>query len=237
MTDQAKPVLRPWRRFLRLSVRGMIVVVLVIGVWLGWVVHSARMQRDAVAAIRDAGGAVYYDWEWQSGEFVRGGKPWAPRRIVRLFGVDYFGHVCHVSFRDSASDRPLPKIEELQRPLDRLEVRSGDQSVFYIGCTLGNMADMASKPSRPLLPLLVGLTRLDSLELCFNDLSDEPLAYLERLTSLSQLDLSITRFTDAGLFHLKRLTNLKHLDLSGTHVTDAGVNGLLQALPRLQVTR
>jgi hypothetical protein len=49
---------RPWQRFLRFSVRGLIVVVLVIGVWLGWLVRSARIQREAVAAIRIAGGNV-----------------------------------------------------------------------------------------------------------------------------------------------------------------------------------
>ena len=48
----AVPVARPWRRFLRFSVRGLIVLVLVIGVWLGWLVRSARIQREAVAAIR-----------------------------------------------------------------------------------------------------------------------------------------------------------------------------------------
>ena len=58
MTDQAKPVSRPWRRFLRFSVRGMIVVVLVIGGWLGWLVRSARIQREAVAAIEEAGGRL-----------------------------------------------------------------------------------------------------------------------------------------------------------------------------------
>ena len=38
MTDQAKPVSRPWRRFLRLSVRGLIVLVLLIGAGFGWLV-------------------------------------------------------------------------------------------------------------------------------------------------------------------------------------------------------
>ena len=47
----AVPVARPWRRFLRLSVRGLIVLVLVIGAGLGWLVRSAHIQRDAVAAI------------------------------------------------------------------------------------------------------------------------------------------------------------------------------------------
>ena len=36
MNDQGKPVSRPWRRFLRFSVRGMIVIVLLVGGWLGW---------------------------------------------------------------------------------------------------------------------------------------------------------------------------------------------------------
>jgi hypothetical protein len=38
----AGPVSRPWRRFLRFSVRALIVLVLVVGAGLGWVVRSAR---------------------------------------------------------------------------------------------------------------------------------------------------------------------------------------------------
>ncbi len=45
------PVSRPWQRFLRFSVRGLIVLVLVIGAGLGWIVRSAQVQREAVAAI------------------------------------------------------------------------------------------------------------------------------------------------------------------------------------------
>ena len=53
-------VSRPWRRFLRFSVRGLIVVVLAIGGCLGWVDRSAGIQREAVARIRGAGGFVFY---------------------------------------------------------------------------------------------------------------------------------------------------------------------------------
>jgi hypothetical protein len=59
----AVPVSRSWRRFLRFSVRGMIVVVLVSGGWLGWIVRSARIQREAVAGIRNAKSRVSSDWE------------------------------------------------------------------------------------------------------------------------------------------------------------------------------
>jgi hypothetical protein len=48
------------RRWLRLSVRGLIVLVLVIGTELGWVVHGARVERDAVAAIQRQSGSVHY---------------------------------------------------------------------------------------------------------------------------------------------------------------------------------
>ena len=40
MTDQVKPSPRPWRRFLRYTCGGLIVLVLVTGVWLGWIVHA-----------------------------------------------------------------------------------------------------------------------------------------------------------------------------------------------------
>ena len=42
MTDQANPISRPWRRFLRFSVRGPVVLVLVIGGGLGWIVQARK---------------------------------------------------------------------------------------------------------------------------------------------------------------------------------------------------
>ena len=54
----AESVTRAWRRHLRFSVRGLIIVVLVIGGWLGWIVRSAHIQRDAVATIENSRGHV-----------------------------------------------------------------------------------------------------------------------------------------------------------------------------------
>jgi hypothetical protein len=89
----AGPASRWWRRFLRVSVRGMIVVVLLIGGLLGWVVRSARIQRDAVAAITKEGGNVWYDWDLKAGVRDGEGKPWGPSWLVKTIGVDYFGNV------------------------------------------------------------------------------------------------------------------------------------------------
>jgi hypothetical protein len=103
MSSQPNPVPHPLRRFLRFSVRGLIVVVLVIVVWLGWIVQQAHVQRDAVAAIRRSGGEVFYDWEWKDGHRIIGGEPWPPRWLVHLVGVDYFGQVTTVQLLSSAS--------------------------------------------------------------------------------------------------------------------------------------
>src|SRR4051794_38588663 len=98
-TTPDRPVARPWRRFLRFSVRGMIVVVLVVGVGLGWLVRLARIaqiQRDAVAAIHEAGGTARYDWESGKIRFVSPCPPGWPQSLVDLLGIDYFGHVVSV---------------------------------------------------------------------------------------------------------------------------------------------
>jgi hypothetical protein len=53
-----------WRRYLRFSVRGLILLVLVVGAGLGWIVSEARIQREVVSEIVKAGGNVTYDWQW-----------------------------------------------------------------------------------------------------------------------------------------------------------------------------
>ena len=63
-----RPSQKIWRRWLRLSVRGLMILVLILGGGLGWIVHRAKTQRVAVAAIEKAGGWVRYDWE--SGKFT-----------------------------------------------------------------------------------------------------------------------------------------------------------------------
>jgi hypothetical protein len=51
MTNAGQAVSRPWRKYLRFSVRGLIIFVLIIiGGALGWWIHAARVQRDVLAA-------------------------------------------------------------------------------------------------------------------------------------------------------------------------------------------
>jgi hypothetical protein len=43
------------RHRLKLSLRAMMLVILLVGTWLGWQVNRAREQREAVAAVRRLG--------------------------------------------------------------------------------------------------------------------------------------------------------------------------------------
>jgi internalin A len=90
------PARNSCRRYARFSVRGLIVLVLVIAVVLGWVVHRAQVQRDAVAAIRKAGGSIQYDWQYKDGQAVRSGRPRGPMWMADRLGADYFDTVTTV---------------------------------------------------------------------------------------------------------------------------------------------
>jgi internalin A len=238
---QAGPVSPPWRRYLRFSLRGLIVVVLVIGVGLGWVVREAHIQRDAVAAIRRAGCSVMYNWEWSDGKLIPGGKPQAPSWLVDLVGVDYFGHVTVVGCSFSASDATLADIGRLTR-LQLLYANSpylGDAGLAHLkGLTKLTRLDLfGTRVTDAGVPHLTGLRKLSILGLGGTQVSDAGLARLKGLNNVTSLALSNTQITDVGLVHLTGLTKLKQLNLAGTLVTDAGVNELKRALPSLSITR
>jgi hypothetical protein len=86
-----------WRRHLSLSLRGLILLVVLIAATLGWVANRAAIQRESVDAIRKAGGKVWYDWEWgDPSPFDRPAPQW-PSWLVNAVGVDYFSNVVSVS--------------------------------------------------------------------------------------------------------------------------------------------
>src|SRR5262245_19997517 len=49
------------RRWLRFSLRTMLLLITALCIWLGYQVNAARRQREALAAIARAGGTVYFD--------------------------------------------------------------------------------------------------------------------------------------------------------------------------------
>jgi internalin A len=265
MPDQAKSVRRACRGFMRVGLRGLIVVVLVIGVWLGWLVRSARIQREAVVAIRQAGGTAKYDWEWSNGNETPEGKPRAPGWLVDLVGGDYFGHVVDVDLYDNdvTTDATVEQIGRFTRLWRLMLIKSSvnDASLVHLkrltdlhslelcgtritDAGLSNLTGLRNL-TQLILPLnqvsdaglahLKGLTDLTELNLWRTQVSDAGMVHLRGLTNLVSLELGHTRVNDAGLVDLKGLTKLSYLGLGGTRVTAAGVNDLKQALPSLTI--
>jgi hypothetical protein len=184
---------------------GMILLMLVVGGLLGWIGRSARIQREAVAAIKDAGGTVVYSWERNTRVGTSAGKLWGPNWLVDLIGVDYFGHLDSVGFVrcSRASDSVLAQVSRL----------TGLQVLQFRTCPVSDTG----------VAHLKGLGGLFYLDLSGTQITNGGLAHLKGMTNLSGLFLSDTHISDAGLMHIEGLENLRILSLQNTQVSDVGL--------------
>jgi len=253
MTERANQTQPPRRRYLRFSLRVLMTLVLAIGVGLSSLVHNARVQRDAVAAIRRTEGSVCYDWEWKDGRMISGGAPTCPRWLVDALGVDYFGHVVRVSSSFDPPDTELVNIGRLTGlvELELIRASLGNEGFGRLkelhslralrlqfcrvnDAGLAHLKRLSSLRESRLsgcecditdagLVNMKELTGLRKLRLSTCGISDSGLANLTGLTGLHELGLSDCNITDSGLAHLKKLTNLRVLDLSLPDITDVGV--------------
>jgi hypothetical protein len=204
-----------WRR-IRISVRAMMIFVLALGAWLGWIAHFARVQRDAVAAITKSGGLVFYDERpWNP---VQRGSCGLVRRnwLADLIGVDYLSHVTEVGLDRYATDADLVQIGRLAQ-LERLSISSS--SITDAG-----------------LRHLRGLKTLRQLYLHCTPISDGGLAHLDGLGRLQLLTLVDTKVTDAGLPFLRRLHRLRELNVP-IAISDRGIRALQNELPGVEINR
>ena len=199
------------RHRLRVSVRRTMILILVLSFGLGWIVHRARVQREAVAAIKRAGGSVMYEHQLSPRS---SGKPWWPKWAADILGIDYFDNVKSVflEFKDSNLEQELAHIGRL----DRLE------QLYLTGSPVTDTG----------LASLSGLHSLRKLDLDSTEITDAGISHLAGLTGLQFLDLSRTKVGDAGMAHLGELAGLTNLFLAGTRVDDAGL-AHLERLPSL----
>ena len=95
------------------------IFVLIFGGMLGWVVHLAHVQRDAVAAIRSGGGQVTYDWQLNrypmGAQFDPKGRPMAPKWLVDYLGPHYFGNVEDVGLGAANIEAVMKRIGQLDK--------------------------------------------------------------------------------------------------------------------------
>ena len=208
------------RRFLRFSLKAVLLLVLIIAISLGWAMHKVREQGIAIREMSEAGArfAVEYahggSWtilerfrEWSGEQQPRnalrlkfGGLPWTDAELERL----RFGPIASVTDVDLAGIQALTHLEELR--LGKMGVT--DAGIAHVG----------------------RLTKLKSLYLDDTQITDAGLQHLRTLTELQTLSLDRTRVTDAGVAQLQGMPRLRRVSLVDTQVSDAAVADLKKTL-------
>ncbi len=208
---------RKWR-WSRFSLRGLLGLVTVCAIGLGWLgarADHARRQRSAVAALK--GATIHYDYQrlpdgaLGQPQWDKDATPPGPAILRRLVGENIFANVDGIDLGNQDLEQlPDGSLENLAA-LDTLEC------IWLWGSAVRDR-DLAT---------IGRLARLKHLALggCTN-ISDAGLKQLSRLTQLEQLDLRETAISGAGLAHFKACHRLGVLDVSYVPITKAGAKAL-----------
>ena len=167
--------------------RGLLLLIFVIGCGLGWVARVVRtggVQRRAVAAIYQAGGWVVYDTAWDQAQNPSSWKPRWPKWLVDELGADYFANVVFVNLHDRGTDEVLAQVGRLThlKQLHRSGFAVTDFGLAHLG----------------------GLSDLQFLSLDDSQVTDAGLARLKGLSGLKWLKLTRTKVTDSGVAELRK---------------------------------
>jgi Leucine-rich repeat (LRR) protein len=224
----------PRRFWPRLSIRGLMILVLVVGGGIGWVAQRAKIQRDAVRGISTAG-SVRYNWQYVSEKYDPKASPPGSKWLRDIVGPDLLDTVVLVGLRgQDADDRvmshvgALPGVEtfNLQGKTSPSLTAAGMARIGQLP-RLQKIGVKGMTDSSGFLPYLFDKPRLRSIWLQAAAVTDGDLARLARLTRLEELLLKGTNVTDAGFAHLANLKSLRRLELGGCHVGDlSALSGL-----------
>jgi hypothetical protein len=211
------------KRFRRISLRALLVVMILLAVGLGVYANRVHRQRDAVRKLEDMGAQIVMD---------DGVSPQSRVRWPHLVDAHWYRAVERVDLYQLPMDPPpdllacladLPHLKSIafrQGPLRDIDLwhmrhlTNVEQFELwnYGGWLTPEEADVDAEtfgvePNQPRYRHRV---------------TDAGLKHLSGWTRLRKLTLRYTPITDAGLVHLKHL-QLEVLDLGGTHVTEAGL--------------
>jgi Leucine-rich repeat (LRR) protein len=223
---------------LQLSVRALMALVLALGGSLGWVIHRAHVQRDAIMTIERAGGSVGYGNPTPGTPGgVTSARPDTPMTawVRRHLGRDFTDTATYVYLSGKQFDDEALRAACRLLWLEELWVENT--------CA----TDLAAEDLRHLKRLRVlnlklnritgrplrhigEMSELRELRLAMRlspvPLRDEDMAFLKRLTKLERLQLPSDELTDAWLIYIEDLKGLTILEVYGMAVTSEGLRHL-----------
>jgi hypothetical protein len=203
----------------RFSLRTLLILVTLGAAAFGWFgikMRQAQRQKESVAAVRNLGGIVGYDYEFDSvGNQKANASPPTPAWLRKTLGDDFFAEVKYVFLCGcGADDETLVLIRGMPR-LESLNIS------YTTKITDDGLANLAS------------LTELRELRMSNTGVTDAGLAHLRGLKKLKDLNLARTHVTDAVLKQMTDYPALEELNVWHTQVTDAALKQLRQAFPKL----
>jgi len=120
------------------SVRWLVVLVVAVAIpscWLTVKMRQAERQRQAVEAIRKAGGVVFYDFHFLKDEkayAIMEQEPPTPAWLRQVVGNDFFSEV-HVVFFDNPEQVGDDVLERIGRLRKLKQLRLSDSPVTDVG--------------------------------------------------------------------------------------------------------
>ncbi len=196
----SRPEVAATRRWTRVSLRGLILLILIASLPIGWTANRINSQRRAIAAIRGAGGYVWFDYQMTpSGQ-------WDPNinrpdrgRFARWLPPELFEDVTLVNLKGRPiGDGELAQVGRLSR-------------LVYLDLEGTNITDDG-------LASLRGCRSLKHLWLPRTSIGDAGAKHLAAMPGLENLLLNETRIGDDGLKTLTRLDRLRSLGVKATRV-------------------
>jgi hypothetical protein len=204
----------PGCRWLRFSLRTLLVLVTVFGVWLGVKVDQARRQKRAVENLSALGARFWFEHQRTSdGGFDGRIELHVPAWARELCGDDFFQNVRGIYVRR----RPGENVDQPRQITDEdLKCLADLPQLEILQIVSAPISDAG-------LAHVVYPERLTNVSLSNTNIGDGFLRQLRAAKRLESLWLDNTRVTDDGLAELHGITSLRRLSLSGTETGDRGL--------------
>lgn len=218
------------RRWFRLNLCALYILMTVAAAWLGFTMKRLRDQERAVARIEDLGGGVTYDYQVDKTSKIPLGEPPGPQWLRDVLGHQW--NVCvievflakengRVTDQDLAVLQSLPDLRRLylngnhgvtDDGLAYLAELSKLQTLGLSGCTIRG-AGLEHLKKLPIVDLRISGTKV----------TDDQLHWLESMSNLEKFVAERTPITSQGMIHFHGLKELRELNLNRTLVDDAGL--------------
>ncbi len=240
MADVSSMSDRKPRRFSRYSLRGLLVAVTAIGIWLGYTVSQVRTQREAVRQIQAAGGSIMYEYhEFAPRKWTTAQSPSGPEWLRRLAGPELFDRPSIISLHNPPDDRWA----EAARKLTTIKylLLSGqsitDAAIVQLGplTKLWELQLTQTSVTDDALKAVGAFPKLKWMRIVSPTISDAGIAHLAQLRDLEELTLKCPQVTDQSLPVLAGFKKLGMLDIMRTQITEAAAAKLHQLLPNCTI--